>query len=96
MTGRYAGYTRLKFDAPHPKVLRITMDNGRLNTADRAMHEELARIWSDLDADPDTNAAIITGARSTFSAGGDFDMIRDILRDFEARARAWRATSSTT
>ena len=35
---RYAGYTRLKFDRPHPRVLRITMENGRMNTADAAMH----------------------------------------------------------
>ena len=89
-TGRYSGYTRLKFDRPHPRVLRITMDNGRLNTADRAMHDELARIWRDVDADPDINAAIITGAGSVFSAGGDFAMIKDIVHDFDSRARAWR------
>jgi enoyl-CoA hydratase len=90
MTDRYSGYTRLKLDKPHPKVLRITMDNGKLNTADGAMHAELARIWHDLDADPDINAAIITGAGAMFSAGGDFRMIEGIIRDFEARTRAWR------
>jgi enoyl-CoA hydratase len=89
-TDRYAVYTRLKFDRPHPRVLRITMENGRLNSADHAMHGELARVWRDLDADPDINAAIITGAGKVFSAGGDFDMIKDIMRDFEARAQAWR------
>ena len=26
---RYARYTRLKFDTPHPRVLRITMDATR-------------------------------------------------------------------
>lgn len=90
MTDRYPGYTRLKLDTPHPKVLRITMDNGKLNTADGAMHAELARIWRDLDADPDINAAIITGAGAMFSAGGDFRMIEGIMGDFEARTRAWR------
>jgi enoyl-CoA hydratase len=90
LTGRYSSYARLKFDRPHPKVLRITMDNGRFNTADRVMHDELARIWRDIDADPEVNAAIITGAGSTFSAGGDFEMIKNIIGDFETRARAWR------
>jgi len=90
MSARYSRYTRLKFDAPHPKVLRITTDNGKLNTADRAMHDELARIWRDLDADPDVNAAIITGAGPVFSAGGDFDMIKGIIGDSESRVRAWR------
>jgi len=93
MTGRYSSYTRLKFDVPHPKVLRITMENGRFNTADAAMHAELARVWSDIDRDPDVNAAIITGAGSVFSAGGDFEMIKHIMRDPEVRVRAWREAS---
>jgi len=29
---RYARYTRLTFDRPHPKVLRVTMDNGATST----------------------------------------------------------------
>lgn len=87
---RYARYTRLTFDRPHPKVLRITMANGRMNTADAAMHAELAEIWRDVDADPTVNAAIITGAGQVFSAGGDFAMIETITSDFEARARTWK------
>jgi enoyl-CoA hydratase len=87
---RYARYTRLKFDRPHPRVLRIAMENGRLNAADEAMHAELAQIWRDLDADPAINAAIITGAGKVFSAGGDFEMIKGIMGDFDRRARTWR------
>ena len=87
---RYAHYTRLQFDRPHPKVLRITMANGRMNTADHAMHRELSEIWRDVDADPSVNAAIITGAGKVFSAGGDFGMIEDIISDFEKRARIWK------
>jgi enoyl-CoA hydratase len=90
MTDGYAGYSRLKFDAPHPKVLRIAMDNGKFNTADRSMHAELARVWRDLDADPNINAAIITGAGAMFSAGGDFAMIEEIMGDFETRALVWK------
>src|SRR5229473_2093661 len=89
-TDRYARYTRLKFERPHPAVLRIVMDNGKLNTADQAMHAELAQIWRDVDADPSVNAAIITGAGKMFSAGGDFDMIKGIMADFETRARVWK------
>ena len=90
MTDRYAKYTRLKFDRPHPKVLRITLDNGRMNTADAAMHAELGEIWRDVDADPTVNAAIITGAGKHFSAGGDFGMIQTTLTDPEFRARNWK------
>ncbi len=87
MTDRYAGYTRLKFDRPHPRVLRITMGNGKMNSADHRMHDELARIWRDVEADPDTNAAILTGAGKTVSAGGDFATIEDPMNDVDRRAR---------
>jgi hypothetical protein len=42
MTDPYARYTRLRFDRPHPKVLRVTLDNGNMNTADAALHASLA------------------------------------------------------
>ena len=64
MTDPYARYTRLKFDRPHAKVLRITMENGRMNTTDEALHRELAEIWRDVDRDASVNAAIITGVAS--------------------------------
>ena len=90
MTDRYTKYTRLKFDRPHPKVLRITLDNGRMNTADATMHAELGEIWKDVDSDPSVNAAIITGNGKHFSAGGDFGMIQTTLVDPEFRARNWK------
>ena len=89
-TDPYAGYTRLRLERPHPKVLRIVMDNGRMNSADHAMHSELARIWKDLDQDPTVNVAILTGAGKIFSAGGDFSMIKDLMNDSEARLRGWK------
>lgn len=90
MTTGYEGYQRLRFDRPHPRVLRITMDNGRMNTADAVMHAELVRVWRDVDADDGANCAIITGAGKTFSAGGDFGMVRQVIEDFETRTRVWR------
>ncbi len=92
MPDRYAHYTRLRFDRPHPQVLRITMGSGqeRPNPVDAAMHRELGDIWRDIDADPDVNAAIITGAGRAFSAGGDFAMIEEIMADFDTRARVWK------
>jgi enoyl-CoA hydratase len=90
MTDLYARYERLRIDRPVERVLRITMDNGKMNTADAVLHAELAEVWRDLDRDPDVNAAIITGAGKVFSAGGDFGMIRQNIEDFEARTRQWR------
>src|SRR5690348_18139478 len=87
MTDLYARYTRLKFDRPHPKVLRITMENGRMNTTDAALHAELGDIWRDIDKDPSVNAVILTGAGKVFSAGGDFAIIQENIDDFQSRAR---------
>jgi enoyl-CoA hydratase len=90
MTDPYAHYTRLRFDRPHPKVLRVTLDNGRMNTADAALHAELADIWRDVDRDPSVNAVVLTGAGKVFSAGGDFALIRENIEDFNGRARQWK------
>lgn len=91
MSDRYARYQRLKFDRPHPRVLRITMSRpDRLNAADEVMHRELAEIWRDVDADETVNAAVLTGAGKAFSAGGDFEMIENIIADYNYRTRIWK------
>lgn len=90
MTDPYARYTRLKFDRPHPKILRITMENGRMNTTDAALHAELGDVWRDVDKDPNVNAVILTGAGKVFSAGGDFAIIQENIDDFGSRARQWK------
>src|SRR6201987_6091288 len=90
MTDFYARYTRLRFDRPHEKVLRITMENGRMNTTDAAMHAELGDIWRDVDKDASVNAVILTGAGKAFSAGGDFTIIQENIDDFASRARQWK------
>lgn len=91
MTDPYAAYSRLKFDRPHPRVLRITMSRpDRLNAADAVMHRELADIWRDVDRDESVNSVILTGAGKAFSAGGDFEMIEEIIADYDTRARTWK------
>ena len=90
MSDPYARYQRLKFDRPHEMVLRITMENGRMNTTDAVLHAELAEIWRDVDKDASVNAAIITGAGRIFSAGGDFSIIQQNIDNFAARARQWK------
>jgi enoyl-CoA hydratase len=90
MTDPYARYTRLKFDRPHTKILRITMENGRMNTTDAALHAELGEIWRDVDKDQSVNAVVLTGAGKVFSAGGDFAIIQENIDDFTSRARQWK------
>ena len=90
MTDPYARYTRLKFDRPHAKILRITMENGRMNTTDAALHAELGEIWREVDKDQSVNAVVLTGAGKVFSAGGDFAIIQENIDDFTSRARQWK------
>jgi enoyl-CoA hydratase len=91
MDERYARYSRLKIDRPHPKVLRLTMNRpDKYNAADAEMHGELTEIWRDVDADPTVNAVLVTGAGKAFSAGGDLDLVDRMIGDFDTRMRVWR------
>jgi enoyl-CoA hydratase len=88
---RYAGFERLKFDRPHPRVLRITMtSSGKLNAMDAALHREVSQIWGVIDADPGVSAAIITGAGTAFSAGGDLAHEQKVQRDHALRMEVMR------
>lgn len=55
------------------RVLRLTLHNpDKLNANTDAMHWALSRIWDDIDADPQVDVVILTGAGDrAFSAGGD-------------------------
>ena len=91
MTDSYGRYSRLEFDWPEERVLRVTLGRGgRLNAVDEVMHRELAELWRTIDADPAVGAVIVRGAGKGFSAGGDFAMIERIAQDFTTRARVWK------
>ena len=91
MADAYTKYTKLKFERPAERILAIVLDNpGRLNATDAKMHEELAYVWRDIDADPDISVAMIRGAGKAFSAGGDLELIEDMANDFVTLTRVWR------
>ena len=90
-TVSYASYGALAFDRPARGVLRITLNRPeRLNALDARGHDELARVWRDVDEDEQTSAVILCGAGRAFSAGGDFDMVEEMIESFDARVRVWR------
>src|SRR5260370_36685486 len=94
MDERYARFSRLLIDRPHPRVLRVVMNRpDKLNAPDGAMHSDLTEIWRVIDADPSVNAVLLTGAGKAFSAGGDLDMLDQMIADFEARMRVSHQTS---
>src|ERR1700716_1060874 len=88
----YSAYQDLKIRRLEPGILEIVMgeEGGKLSVTTARMHAELARIWLDVDLDPDTRVAILRGAGKGFSAGGDLAMVEEMKRDFAVRARVWR------
>jgi enoyl-CoA hydratase/carnithine racemase len=91
MTDRYARYEQLKFDRPHPRVLRITIASPlKMNAMTATLHRECSEIWKDVDADPSVSAAIICGSDKAFSAGGDLAHERKVCDDYELRMLAMK------
>lgn len=87
----YSAYQDLKARLVEPGILEIVMgEEGRLATATARAHAEMARIWLDVDRDPEVRVAILRGAGKGFSAGGDLAMVEEMTRDFAVRARVWR------
>jgi enoyl-CoA hydratase len=91
MSDRYARYTRLKFDRPHPRVLRITLASQlKLGAMEAALHREISEIWADVDTDDSVSAVIITGEGKSFSAGGDLNHERKVCDDYALRMQAMK------
>ena len=54
------------------RVLVVTITgNNPVNGVDERMHEELARVFTDCQRDPDSDLVVLTGAGRYFCAGGD-------------------------
>jgi len=91
MAEDYARFSRLLIDRPHPRVLRVVMNRpDKLNATDGGMHSELTEIWRVIDADPSVSAVLLTGAGKAFSAGGDLDLLDQMIADFDTRMRVWK------
>src|SRR5579883_763841 len=87
----YSHYSRLKISRPGPGILRVELNRPeKLNATDEAMHLELVNIWRVIDEDPETSVSILTGAGRAFSAGGDFELLRDNIEDPTKRAAHWK------
>jgi enoyl-CoA hydratase len=87
----YSAYHSLCINQLEPGVVEILMgQEGKLSVADAQLHRELAQVWRDVDADPDTSVAIIRGVGKGYSGGGSLDLVEQMTQDFEVRARVWR------
>ncbi|WP_427919228.1 enoyl-CoA hydratase/isomerase family protein [Streptomyces sp. cg40] len=87
----YEQFPSLTVDRPATGVLRIVLDGPDLNAVGPRMHHDLAAIWPAIDQDPSVRCVLIRGAgERAFSAGGSFDLIESMVKDFDVRTRTMR------
>ncbi len=80
----YSDYEHILFEMREPNILWITLNRPDvLNAANRKMHTELIELWETIDADPEVNVAVITGAGKGFSAGGDLNWVDSMAGDYD-------------
>jgi enoyl-CoA hydratase len=71
----------LQVDADGPvRVVRLNRPE-QLNATNHTLHNALARVWPQIDADGGARAAVLTGAGRAFSAGGDFAYLTELAGD---------------
>ncbi|MEK7715402.1 MAG: enoyl-CoA hydratase-related protein, partial [candidate division NC10 bacterium] len=77
----YAGYQTLRFDR-RGRILTVTIDRPEaLNAVNAAMHEDLARVFRDVQDDPGSDVVVLTGAGRAFCAGGDVAWFQAMIDD---------------
>lgn len=77
----YLHYTTLDFQR-EGTVLTVLLNRPEvLNAANAVMEKELARFFTEVIDDAATHVIVLSGNGNTFSAGGDFDYMRELLDD---------------
>lgn len=79
---------RIEADGPL-RIVRLNRPDD-LNATNHELHQGLAELWPQVDADTDARAVVITGNGRAFSAGGDFSYIDELSRDTELRSESLR------
>ena len=75
----------------------IITGNNPVNGVDEAMHEELARVFTELQQDKGSDIVVLTGAGRAFCAGGDFDWFEEqIAHPNQFRDIGWDAKRIVT
>jgi enoyl-CoA hydratase len=84
---KYDNYEAIKAERKG-RILTLTMSRpGTLNAVDATLHEELSRIFYDVDADHDVDVVVLTGEGGAFCAGGDLQWLNNMHGDPAAFAR---------
>jgi len=72
----YERYEHLRIER-RGRVLVVALHNPPQNTVSAAMHAELARVFDDIDADPESAVVVLTGSGNAFTAGADIKSMLD-------------------
>jgi enoyl-CoA hydratase len=62
------------------RVIRLNRPD-QLNATNHVLHQGLAELFPQLDADLEARVAVLTGNGRAFSAGGDFTYLDELVRD---------------
>ncbi len=73
------------------RIVRLNRPDD-LNATNHVLHEGLAELWPQIDADLEARAVVLTGNGRAFSAGGDFDYIDELSQRPGAAPRVARPT----
>lgn len=66
------------------RIIRLNRPDN-LNATNHVLHQGLAELFPQLNADLDARVAVLTGNGRAFSAGGDFEYIDELARDEDLR-----------
>jgi enoyl-CoA hydratase len=78
---KFAAYSHLQFER-NGRVLKVTLNRPeKLNSISGEFHTEMARVFVDIAADPESDIIVLTGAGRAFSAGGDIDVLESTLTE---------------
>lgn len=85
-------YTKFRFERRGSVLSAIISTDHPVNGVDEAMHDELARVFTDLQRDATSDIIVLTGEGRAFCAGGDMDWFDEhIERPESFRGIAWDA-----
>lgn len=94
MTDQYADFPSLSMSVEDDGVLHLVLDAPGLNSVGPQMHRDLADVWPVIETDPRVRAVLVYGAGEVFSSGGNFELIGDMINEYDSRMRIMREARS--
>lgn len=87
------GFSRILVERRAQGVVVFTFNRPeRMNATDDALHREMALLPRLIDADEQARVAVITGAGTAFSVGGDYDALEQEAGDYARKVAMTRET----